>query len=235
MEERKIMEEDLTYEEDFDPGLSTTARNEITKLKQAIKELKQELKSKNVPLSRLEELKINVARLSSFGVTPSQLADLESLMPQPGAFNQKEEKASGSESSNLEALEPKVTQENIEDLYARAHTFYFGGQYKTACFAFSALNILSPEDPRFIMGMAACYLGESKYNEASILFALASAIDIKNPVPTHYLAECQLKLNQVELALQSLEEVILRSLEKPEHAELADRAKMTLQKLKNAP
>ena len=233
------MGEDLTFEEDFDPALSTAANSEIARIKKDIKTLKQELKSKSttVPISRLEELKKGLGQLTKLGVTPSQMADLESLLPQPSAFSQTEEKAPAAieESANLGATQPDVSKEDIEELYVRASALYNGGKYKEAFFAFSNLNSFAPNDPRFVMGLGGCQLGENRYNEAAITFAFASAIDIKNPIPTLYLAECQLKLGQIELALQSLEEVILRSLNKPEYAGLGDRARLTLQKLKNHP
>ncbi len=233
------MEEDLTFEEDFDPALSTAANSEIAKIKKGIKALKQELKSKSttIPISRLEELKKTLAQLTKLGVTPSQMADLESILPQPSAFSQAEEKAPAAieESANLGATQSDVSKEDIEELYVRASALYNGGKYKQAFFAFSTLNSFAPNEPRFVMGLGGCQLGQNRYNEAAITFAFASALDVKNPIPTLYLAECQLKLGQIELALQSLEEVILRSLNKPEYAGLGDRARLTLQKLKNPP
>ncbi len=151
------MGEDLTFEEDFDPALSTAANSEIARIKKDIKTLKQELKSKSttVPISRLEELKKGLGQLTKLGVTPSQMADLESLLPQPSAFSQTEEKAPAAieESANLGATQPDVSKEDIEELYVRASALYNGGKYKEAFFAFSNLNSFAPNDPRFVMGL----------------------------------------------------------------------------------
>lgn len=111
----------------------------------------------------------------------------------------------------------------LEGIYTLASYFYEQSNYDEASRLFSGLCALSPNERRYIFGLGATRKMQGRFEEAAELLGLAVALDVEDPVPSFYVAECLLKMGQSSEALGMLE-VCLANATAPEHAALRESA-----------
>jgi len=138
----------------------------------------------------------------------------------------------------------KVTQDQIEQVYARAYYQFQSGKYKDASTIFKLLMMLDPFDARQPLGLASCFHKEKNYDLAAAFYMRSSVIDPTNPMPMYYASDCARQLNDlvgVKVALDRVKFIIgknaqysallarvdlaLEALEK-EHDEILQKTKM---------
>lgn len=119
----------------------------------------------------------------------------------------------------------------LEHLYGYGHGLYKSGNYKKAAEVFQALNILNPDDTRYIIAQAAALQKQKKYVEAIEAYSAYMKREPANPEPLYYLYDCYLQIGQMEQALESLMECIKRCGEIKEHGHLKAKCVMIIRTL----
>ncbi len=99
-----------------------------------------------------------------------------------------------------------ISEQDLETLYAVAHSHYVAKNYKDAETLFKYLNLMNTFDSRFSMGLAGCFQALEKYEEAIKMYQCAMmATALKDPTPMFFTALCYVKTNQVSEAIKALE------------------------------
>lgn len=125
-----------------------------------------------------------------------------------------------------------VTDESAEGIYGQAYLLYNTGRYRDAGEVFRLLVMLNSTEPKYLIGLAACYHMMKEYQSAGSTYNLASIIDPDNPVPFFHASDCYLQLGDKATAATMLEMAVKRALNKPQYATLKQRAEITLDTLK---
>lgn len=120
----------------------------------------------------------------------------------------------------------------IEGIYGQAYRLYNTGKYIDASQLFRLLIMLNSTEPKFAMGLAACFHMMKEYKNAVSTYALCGVIDPENPIPHYHASDCYLHMKDPVSALIALEMAVTRAGDKPEYATLKDRAMLTINSLK---
>ena len=124
-----------------------------------------------------------------------------------------------------------LSDQTLEALYAHAYRLYQSAKYKDAGYIFQLLQTLNPPDWRNYLGMGACLHRLEQYETASFMYQAAGEINKENPMPFYYCSDCRIKMGHFRKAIQLLNEVIKRSIDKPEYNIVSDRSIMMIQSL----
>lgn len=124
------------------------------------------------------------------------------------------------------------TDESAEGIYGQAYLLYNTGRYRDAGEIFRLLVMLNATEPKYLIGLAACYHMLKEYQSAGSTYNLASIIDPDNPVPFFHASDCYLHLGDKATAASMLEMAVKRATNKPHFATLKQRAEITLDTLK---
>lgn len=119
----------------------------------------------------------------------------------------------------------------VEGIYGQAYRLYNSGKYKDAIHLFRLLIMLNSTDPKYTMGLAACYHMMKDYDNAVAAYTMCSVIDPLSPIPHYHVSDCYLKLDDKRSALISLELALQRVGEKPEFATIKDRISRSIETL----
>lgn len=129
-------------------------------------------------------------------------------------------------------IEPKkmlsVGDDTVEGLYSQAYTLYNTGKYNEAQYLFVILMMLNPNEPKHVLGSAACLHRLGKYDKAAQIYVLASALDKDNPLPNFHAADCYIKMKALPLADMCLRNAIKSCGDKKEFSVVRDRATLML-------
>lgn len=125
-----------------------------------------------------------------------------------------------------------LTDAMVEGIYGQAYRLYNTGKYKDASQLFRLLLMINSSEPKYVMGLAACFHLLKEYQSAVDTYALLGVIDAQNPIPFYHCSDCFIQMNDRISAIISLEMAIKRAGDKPEFVTLKDRAKLTLESLK---
>ena len=120
----------------------------------------------------------------------------------------------------------------IEGIYGQAYRLYNTGKYKDACQLFRLLIMLNSTEPKFAMGLAACFHMLKEYKNAVSSYAMCGVIDPENPIPHYHASDCYIHLKDPVSAIIALEMAIKRAGDKPEYHTIKDRAQLTINSLK---
>lgn len=120
----------------------------------------------------------------------------------------------------------------VEGIYGQAYRLYNTGKYKDASQLFRLLIMLNSTESKYAMGLAACFHMMKEYKNAVSTYALCGIIDPENPIPHYHASDCYLHLQDPVSALIALEMAVKRSGDKPEYTILKDRARLTINSLK---
>lgn len=125
-----------------------------------------------------------------------------------------------------------VSDESAEGIYGQAYLLYNTGRYRDAGEVFRLLIMLNSTEPKYLIGLAACYHMMKEYQSAGSTYNLASIIDPDNPVPFFHASDCYLQLGDKASAASMLEMAVKRAEGKPQYATLKKRSEITLDTLK---
>lgn len=120
----------------------------------------------------------------------------------------------------------------IEGIYGQAYRLYSTGKYKDAAELFRLLVMLNSTEPKYTMGLAACFHLLKDYKSAVNTYSLCGIIDPKSPIPHYHASDCYIQMKDPMSAIIALEMAISRSNEKPEFQSIKDRAALTIESLK---
>lgn len=125
-----------------------------------------------------------------------------------------------------------LTDQSAESIYSQAYLLYNTGRYRDASEIFRLLIMLNSTEPKYLMGLAACFHMLKEYASAGTTYTLVSIIDPENPIPFFHNSDCYLQVGNKTSAAVMLEMAIKRAADKPEYATLKQRAEITLEALK---
>lgn len=125
-----------------------------------------------------------------------------------------------------------ISDGTIEAIYGQAYRLYNTGKYKDACQLFRLLVMLHASEPKYCMGMAACFHMLKDYKGAVEAYAVCSLIDPESPIPHFHSSDCYLQMKNPISALVALEMAVKRAGDRPHYAVLKDRAMLTVASLK---
>jgi type III secretion system low calcium response chaperone LcrH/SycD len=120
----------------------------------------------------------------------------------------------------------------IEGIYGQAYRLYNTGKYKDACQLFRLLIMLNSTEPKYAMGLAACFHMLKEYKNAVSSYAMCGVIDPENPIPHYHASDCYIHLKDPVSAIIALEMAIKRAGNKLEYQTIKDRAQLTINSLK---
>jgi type III secretion system low calcium response chaperone LcrH/SycD len=120
----------------------------------------------------------------------------------------------------------------VEGIYGQAYRLYNTGKYKDACQLFRLLIMLNSTEPKYVMGLAACFHMLKEYKNAVSSYAMCGVIDPNNPIPHYHASDCYIHLNDPVSAVIALEMAIKRAGETPAYQMIKDRALLTVNSLK---
>lgn len=125
-----------------------------------------------------------------------------------------------------------LTDAMVEGVYGQAYRLYNTGKYKEAIQIFRLLVMINSTEPKYAMGLAACFHMAKDYKTAVNAYAVVGVIDPDNPISFYHASDCFIQMGDPVSALISLEMAIKRAGDKPEFKTLKDRAIMTAENLK---
>lgn len=125
-----------------------------------------------------------------------------------------------------------LTDNMVETMYGQAFRLYNTGKYADAAQMFRLLVMLSPGDPKYIFGLAACMHLLKEYRNAIELYTMCASLDRESPLALYHLSDCCMQIQDKLSALVALEMLVKRAGDNPAHQVLKDRAQMTLTSLR---
>lgn len=111
-----------------------------------------------------------------------------------------------------------IDEETLEALYQATKHLYEQQHYAEAAAAFSILSTINPNNHTFWMGLGNSEYFCQNYEAALIAYAMATQANPSDPLSLFFSAHCYEAMNQKELAINSLELVILSIGDKEEFA-----------------
>lgn len=125
-----------------------------------------------------------------------------------------------------------MSQSYLENVYAQAYRFYNTGKYSEAAHLFRLLIMFNAMEPKYMLGLAACYHMLKDYSNAIQTYTMCSALDPHNPIPQYHSSDCFIQTKEYLSAMISLELAIDRAGDKPEYTKMKERAQLSLESLK---
>lgn len=102
-----------------------------------------------------------------------------------------------------------ISDREIESIYAMGVDFYRGGNYADAEKIFRFLTVFEHTSSKYWTAMGSVQQVQGRYDAAIKAYQMASFLDLHNPKPMYYAAECFVKagyLDNARKALASLEQ-----------------------------
>lgn len=118
----------------------------------------------------------------------------------------------------------QISLEQLNQYYTTAYNLYTAGKYEQAKNIFIFLAFHCPGEKKSLVGLAASCQMLKQYPQAISTYNHVKMIDPSDPVPSFHSFNCYMELKKYSEALASLGSVILRSLNKPEYADLKEQA-----------
>lgn len=140
------------------------------------------------------------------------------------------EKATRKGTSPKDAL--GLTDAMVEGVYGQAYRLYNTGKYKEAIKIFRLLIMINSTEPKYAMGLAACFHMVKDYKVAADAYSIVGVLDPESPISFYHASDCYQQMGDSISALVALEMAIKRANEKPEFKTLKDRAMLTVESLK---
>lgn len=125
-----------------------------------------------------------------------------------------------------------LTGNMLEGIYAQAYRLYNTGKYGEATQLFRLLVLLDATEPKYILGLAACFHMIKEYKTAVQIYMMCAMVDPESPLPHYHCSDCLLQMKDALSASVSLEMAIERAGNKPEYAKIKERSLMSLENLK---
>lgn len=125
-----------------------------------------------------------------------------------------------------------LNDQMVEGIYAQAYRLYNTGKYKDASQLFRLLIMLNGAEPKYSLGLAACYHMAKDYDSAIATYTTCGMLDPSNPIPHYHASDCYLQMGDKVSAMIALEMAVKRSASKSEYSQLKDRALLTIASLR---
>lgn len=136
----------------------------------------------------------------------------------------------------IQGLTPKdamgVSGTYLENVYAQAYRLYNTGKYGEAAHLFRILIMMNAMEPKYTLGLAACFHMLKEYYNAIQTYTMCSALDSENPIPQYHSSDCFIQMKDYLSAMICLELAIKRAGDKPEYAKMKERAQLSFESLK---
>ena len=97
-----------------------------------------------------------------------------------------------------------ITDAEMEAIYSMGYSLYNTGRYDDAETVFRFLVLFDHQNPRYWIGLGAVQQVKKQYGDAVTSYGYASFLDLDNPKPQYYAAECFLALGDKENTLSAL-------------------------------
>lgn len=125
-----------------------------------------------------------------------------------------------------------ISDAKIEEMYDQAYRLYNTGKYKQSAQLFRLLIMINADEPKYALGLAACFHMMKEYKNAIETYTLCSILDGKDPVPLFHSSDCFIQSGDKFSALVVLEMAVKKAGDDPKFQVLKDRALMTIEGLK---
>ena len=164
---------------------------------------------------------------------PSSLGDM-SAEKQAEQFD----KAFGEIATKMlkQGMNPKeamgLSHRYLENIYAQAYRLYNTGKYGEAIHLFRVLILLNAMEPKYMLGLAACFHMLKEYQNAIQSYTMCSVLDPHTPIPYYHSSDCFIQMKDPLSAMVSLEMAIDKAGDKPEYAKMKELSRMSLESLK---
>lgn len=125
-----------------------------------------------------------------------------------------------------------LTDAFVEGIYGQAYRLYNTGKYKEASQLFRLLMMLNAKQPKYTLGLAACFHMLKEYKNAIQIYTVCGIVDPESPIPHYHASDCYMQMKDPVSAIIALEMAIKRAGERAEYKMLKDRALLTIDNLK---
>ncbi|HEV8052438.1 MAG TPA: SycD/LcrH family type III secretion system chaperone [Parachlamydiaceae bacterium] len=125
-----------------------------------------------------------------------------------------------------------LTDAMIEGVYGQAYRLYNTGKYKEAIQIFRLLIMINSTEPKYAMGLAACFHMLKEYQTAVDTYTIVGVIDPESPISFYHASDCFMQMGDQVSAMIALEMAVKRAGDKPEFRTLKDRASLTVDSIK---
>lgn len=125
-----------------------------------------------------------------------------------------------------------LTDAMVEGIYGQAYRLYNTGKYRDASQLFRLLIMLNTTEPKYIMGLAACFHMLKEFRTAVATYTMVSVVDPQSPIPYYHASDCYMQMGDPASAMISLEMAVKRSGDKPEFRAIKERAALTIESLR---
>lgn len=98
-----------------------------------------------------------------------------------------------------------ITTAEIETIYRMGYNFYAAGKYDDADTVFRYLVYLDHTNQKYWIALGSVLQMERNFEKAAAAFGYAGFLNLSNPKPQYYAAQCLLALGDRENALSALE------------------------------
>lgn len=97
-----------------------------------------------------------------------------------------------------------ISDREIESIYAMGVDFYRGGNYADAEKIFRFLTVFEHTSSKYWTAMGSVQQVQGRYDAAIKAYQMASFLDLHNPKPMYYAAECFVKVGDLDNARKAL-------------------------------
>ncbi|CRX37761.1 SycD/LcrH family type III secretion system chaperone [Estrella lausannensis] len=125
-----------------------------------------------------------------------------------------------------------IDAKTTEMIYSEAGRLYNAGRYQDALGFFRVLDLIMPNVPKFMFGIAACYQMLKKNSEAAGWYIKCSYFDKESPIPYYHMSDCFLKLKNYGAALAALRMVLQRAKGDPKFEKICGKCKLMMEDAK---
>ena len=125
-----------------------------------------------------------------------------------------------------------LTDAMVEGIYGQAYRLYNTGKYKESSQIFRLLLMINSTEPKYAMGLGACFHMMKDYQSAVNTYSVVGIIDPESPISFYHTSDCFMQMGDTVSALISLEIAIKKAGEKPQFKTLKDRASLTAESIK---
>lgn len=125
----------------------------------------------------------------------------------------------------------KLSDQYVEGIYGQAYRLYNTGKYVEAGKLFQLLIMINALEPKYLLGLAACFHMLKDYKNAVETYTICSLLDPQSPIPHYHCSDCYINIGDPLSAMVCLDLAIKRAGDKPEFQVLVDRSKLTLESL----
>ena len=98
-----------------------------------------------------------------------------------------------------------ISKDELETIYAIGLNNYKAGAYAEAEKVFTALTMMSQANQKYWIALGGARQQQKKYNEAIGAYKVAAFLDLENPTPHQYAADCYKALGNAEMEAQCRE------------------------------